>query len=227
VPTRDTIAVVFRLLQDAQPSDHKRILSDASTMTDVSETFSALSCEPQSDSHDVAGLDVAAIPWDHGKGNVLTVDLALFCLILLAQEDRHLSDQYDSLEKSEKDRIPAHPTQQDKRRRESESEGDPQRKTQKRKGKEFFVPRASIHEDVISADIEVYIPGANVRSTDHQGQHGFMIEAPEAVAFERDELVSMLSDLKADTAKWNQKGVYKDSKVYKARHNHGGSYKRS
>jgi hypothetical protein len=227
VPTRDAIAVVFRLLQDAQPSDHKRILSDVSTMTDVSETFSALSFEPQSDSHDVAGLDVAAIPWDHGKGNVLTVDLALFCLILLAQEDRHLSHQYDSLEKSEKDRIPAHPTQQDKRRRESESEGDPQRKTQKRKGKEFFVPRASIHEDVISADIEVYIPGANVRSTDHQGQHGFMIEAPEAVAFERDELVSMLSDLKADTAKWNQKGVYKDSKVYKARHNHGGSYKRS
>ena len=75
--------------------------------------------------------------------------------------------------------------------------------------------------------MDVYIPGATVRSADHQGQHGFVIEAPEAVAFERDELVSMLSDLKADTAKWNRKGAYKDSKVYKARHNHGGSYKRS
>ena len=196
-------------------------------MTDVSETFSTLSFKPQSDSHDVAGLDVAAIPWDHGKGNVLTVDLALFCLILLAQEDHHLSDQYDSLETSEKDRIPAHPTQPDKRRCESESEGDPQRKTQKWKGKEFFVPRASIHKDVISADIQVYMPGATVRSADHQGQHGFMIEAAEAVGFERDELVSMLSDLKVDTATWNQKGAYKDSKVYKARRNHGKSYKRS
>jgi hypothetical protein len=97
VPTQDAIAIVFRLLQDAQPSDHKRILLDVSTMTDVSETFSALSFEPQSDSHDVAGLDVAATPWNHGKGNVLTVDLALFCLILLPQEDRPLSNQYASV----------------------------------------------------------------------------------------------------------------------------------
>jgi hypothetical protein len=131
------------------------------------------------------------------------------------------------LEKSEKDRIPAHPTQPDKRRRESESERDPQRKTQKWKGKGFFVPRALTHKDVISADIEVYIPGATVRSANHQGQHGFMIEAPKGVAFERDELVSMLSDLKADTATWSQEGAYKDSKVYKTRYNHGASYKRS
>jgi hypothetical protein len=115
--------------RDVQSLGHKRILSDVSIMTDVSETFSALSFKPQSDSHDITGLDVAAIPWDYGKGNVLTVDLALFCLVLLAQKDRHLSDQYNSLERSEKNRIPAYPTQPEKRRRESKSQGDSQRKT--------------------------------------------------------------------------------------------------
>jgi hypothetical protein len=55
-----------------------------------------------------------------------------------------------------------------------------------------------------------------------------MIKAPtpEVVAFKKDKLISILSNLKVDTAKWDQKGVYKNSKVYKARNNYRGSYKR-
>jgi hypothetical protein len=51
-----------RRIRDIQSSGHKRILSDASIMTDVSETFSAMSFEPPSDSHDIGGLEVATIP---------------------------------------------------------------------------------------------------------------------------------------------------------------------
>jgi hypothetical protein len=54
-----------------------------------------------------------------------------------------------------------------------------------------------------------------------------MISHSREGAFEKDELVSMLSDLKADSAKWNNEGLYKESKVYKTRHNYGGSYKRA
>lgn len=115
----------LRQLRDTQSSGHKRILSDASTMTDVSETFSAMSFEPPYDEQDIGGLEVATIPWDHGKGKVVTVDLALFLLVLLAETERHLSDHYDHLDKGEEIRVPAMPTQPDKRQRESGSQRKP------------------------------------------------------------------------------------------------------
>jgi hypothetical protein len=149
----------------------------------------------------------------------------------LAQEERYLSDQYDSLDKREIARISATPTQPEKRRRESESQGKPsqrQQKTQKSTYAELFVPGDSIHKDVIFADIEVYIPGATVRLAEHEGRHGFMILQSREATFGEDELVLMLSDLKADAANWNKEGgEYKKSMVYKSRHYHGGSYKRS
>jgi hypothetical protein len=92
LPPPDPSQGLSRHIRDTQSSGHKRILSDASTMTDVSETFSAMSFEPPSDGLDVRGLEVATVPWDHGKGKVLTVNLALFFLVLLAQKERHLSD---------------------------------------------------------------------------------------------------------------------------------------
>lgn len=91
----------------------------------------------------------------------------------------------------------------------------------------MFVPGGSIHKDVIFADIRIYIPGATVRVAEHQGKQGFMISYSRGGAFEKDELVLMLSDLKADSAKWNNEGQYKESTVYKTRHNYGGSYKRA
>jgi hypothetical protein len=57
-------------------------------MTDVSETFSVMLFEPPYDEQDIGGLEVETIPWDYGKGKVLTVDLALFFLVLLAETER-------------------------------------------------------------------------------------------------------------------------------------------
>jgi hypothetical protein len=162
------------------------------------------------------------IPWDHGKGKVLTVNLSLFCLIMLAQEERHLSHQYDSLDKKEKPRIAATHTMPEKRRRESESPGklsQRQQKIQKPKYPDLFIPGESIHEEVIIADIGVYISGATARTAEHEGRHGFMVSQSRESAFGEDELVLMISDLKADTANWNKEGgEYKKSMVYKSRH---------
>ena len=92
--------------------------------------------------------------------------------------------------------------------------------------KDFFVPGGSIHKDVIFADIGVYIEGAIVRLGEHQGKHGFMISHSREATFDKDELVLMLSDLKADTAEWNKQGEYKESTICRSRHRHGGSYLR-
>ena len=103
-------------------------------MTDVSETFSTMSFEPPYDEQDIGGLEVATIPWDHGKGKVLTVNLALFFLVLLAETERHLSDQYHHLDEGRKIHDSAMP------RQESESQGSPaqSQKTQKLAGLEIL-----------------------------------------------------------------------------------------
>src|SRR4051794_28687772 len=41
-------------------------------MSDISETFSAMSFEPPSDDFDVGELEVETIPWEHGVMNAKT-----------------------------------------------------------------------------------------------------------------------------------------------------------
>jgi hypothetical protein len=149
---------------------------------------------------------------------------------LLAQEERHFSDQYDSLDERETTRTPATSIQPEKRRRESESQGtaaQKEQKTRKSTSADLFVPGGSIHKEVIFADIEVYVPGATVRLAEHERRRGYMISQSKEATFGKDELVLMLSDLKADTVNWSKEGgEYKMSMVHKSRHYHGGSYKR-
>lgn len=114
----------LRQTQDMQPSGHKGILSNTSLTSDVSEAFSAMSFDPKSGGHDVGELKTITIPWNNGKGKVLTVDLALFFLVLLAQKERHPSDHYFHLSEEEKTLIPNKHTQPDKRRRHSETQGN-------------------------------------------------------------------------------------------------------
>lgn len=70
---------------------HRRILSDALTNTDISDSLSAMSFRPKPQDEDVGALDVVVVHWKHKTPEVLSINLALFCLVLLADEERGLS----------------------------------------------------------------------------------------------------------------------------------------
>ncbi|OCT52734.1 hypothetical protein CLCR_10494 [Cladophialophora carrionii] len=79
---------------------HQRVLSNTSTGTtisDVSDTFSVMSFRPKPQDEDVAVLEVLRVAWSHGSSEE-TINLAVYHLILLSAESRHLSHHYEELQ---------------------------------------------------------------------------------------------------------------------------------
>ena len=77
--------------------------------------------------------------------------------------------------------------------------------------RQYWIPREEIAWEVISTDIQVYLPGASARQEERNGKPGYLVDASEVPM---EELRSMLSDLKADTLRWQAEGaVYETSEV--------------
>lgn len=59
-----------------------------------------MSFEPSPLDEDISTMEVATIPWEHrvGLGGSLTINLALYCLVLLAHEGHDILQDYDSLD---------------------------------------------------------------------------------------------------------------------------------
>ncbi|OAL38869.1 hypothetical protein AYO20_01620 [Fonsecaea nubica] len=90
---------LFRPRRQTVAESHRRVLSDTSTGTnvsDVSETFSTMSFQPKPQDEDVGGLEVKIVPWDHGSSRE-TININLYFLARLASESRELSHHYDPL----------------------------------------------------------------------------------------------------------------------------------
>ncbi|KAJ9636911.1 hypothetical protein H2204_005057 [Knufia peltigerae] len=86
--------------RQTMPESHRRVRSDTSTSTnvsDVSDSFSAMSFRPKPQDEDVAALEVKIVPWDHGSSEE-TINIALYFMIRLASESRELSHHYESLD---------------------------------------------------------------------------------------------------------------------------------
>ena len=87
------------------------------------------------------------------------------------------------------------------------------------------MPAEGISWGVIQTDLTVYLPGASVERQNGENGEGYMIQAVAGV--ERDEIVAMLADLKADTKRFENEGGtdYSESQTRQSRYYYGSNFR--
>jgi hypothetical protein len=220
---------------------HQRVFSNTSTL---SSTFSAMSIDPSaysghsgsSSGNNIAPLEMVSIPMSAsakaGAKGQLTVNLALFFLVLLADEDRIISSSYpplnpqaDPVGSTSKSTSKSHSKSTSKSHSKSTSKSH-SKSTSKHKtslqsqtdvpplASKFWISAEAIRWEVINTDIEFYLPGASVQHSQKDGVDGFLITAQASKSVFPD----IVSCLKADTLSWVQEGgSYAKSETYSNR----------
>jgi hypothetical protein len=89
----------------------------------------------------------------------------------------------------------------------------------------YWVPAEGISWSVIQTDLSVYLPSASVERQQGENGEGYLIKA--VVAVERQELIAMLVDLKADTKRFKNEGGmdYSKSHTRQSRYYYGSTYR--
>jgi hypothetical protein len=182
---------------------HRRVISNTSV---PSTTLSAMSIDNSaysggSSAHNPAPLEIARIPWT-AKGKQMTINLALYFLARLADEDCSVSFSYPPLDLSLSKVCRSDKSKQAKTDPHTgpPKSQNPQLVVGEARPESYWVPAEGISWSVIQKDLSVYLPSASVERQQGVNGEGYMIKAVAAV--EREELIAMLADLKADTKRF-------------------------
>jgi len=188
-------------------SHHRRILSDSSTATDLSDTLSSMSFRPRPQDADIGSLEIVIIPWQH-KSQQLSVNLALFFLVLLASESRELSHSYNPLLHNNTastktvEQPPLLLQQTATRKRRLGADAVAEITTTGNRVTEYFLPAEDIDPQIMSSYIQKLIPGASFNETHKGERRGYLIKTAEQIDTNRWKEV--ISRLKEETRRHNQ-----------------------
>jgi hypothetical protein len=207
---------------------HQRVMSNTSNL---SSTLSAMSFDNSaysgaSSAHNPAPLEITRIPWT-AKGHRMTINLALYFLARLADEDCSVSFSYPSLDlklskiSRSDNRKPTRAgprTDQPKMTKSQLPVGEARPQS-------YWVPAEGISWSVIQTDLAIYLPGASVERQDNENGEGYMITA--VVGVEKPELIAMLADLKGDTIRFKDEGGtdYSKSQTRQVRYYYGSTFR--
>jgi len=218
---------------------HQRVVSNTSNL---SSAFSAMSVDHSAYSgrsgssagNNLAPLEIVCVPMSASGTKGLTVNLALFFLALLARGDCAISSSYPplgpgvtSLGKSgAKESLGKSASKVSSRKSTKTSSKASQKKHASGKSHDsqhtpattFFLEAAGIDWAVIEADIELYLPGASVKTgPQRNGVDGYYITAQATT----EDLRDLIPNLQHTTMRWAQEngkiggtGLYIHSETY-------------